>query len=385
MKPICAISLLLSSALFTSGQPAAGDLPSIGKKVAGFQKIDGFVPIFWDEKDGKIWMEISRWNREFLYVNSLPAGVGSNDIGLDRGLMREPKVVQFERTGPRVLLIESNYGFRAVSENPAERRAADQAFARSAVWGFEVSAQDGPVVLVDATTFFLRDAAGVAQQLSATKQGSYKVDPSRCAFYLPMTKGFPKNTEVEMTITLTGEPAGQFVKDVVPTPESITVREHQSLVELPDGNYKPRAQDPRAGYFGINYMDFAAPLDQPVIKRVIARHRLEKKDPAAAVSEPVKPIVYYVDPGAPPDIQQALIEGASWWNEAFEAAGFRNAFQVKVLPRMPIPWTCGTTSSSGCTGRHGDGHTVRDSPIHVPARSSRALSRWGRCAGDKTT
>jgi hypothetical protein len=332
MRPIFAISLLVSSALFAAAQPGAGDLPTIGKRVAGFEKIDGFVPIYWDEKEGKIWIEISRWNREFLYVNSLPAGVGSNDIGLDRGLMREPKVVQFERSGPKVLLIESNYGFRAVSENPSERRAAEQAFARSAAWGFEVAAQDGPVVLVDATKFFLRDAAGVSQQLSATKQGSYKVDESRCAFYLPMSKGFPKNTEVEMTITLTGEPAGQFVRDVVPTPESITVREHQSLVELPDGNYKPRAQDPRAGYFGINYMDFATPLDQPVMKRMIARHRLEKKDPTAAVSDPVKPIVYYVDSGAPPDIQKALIEGASWWNEAFEAAGFRNAFQVKVLP-----------------------------------------------------
>ncbi len=332
MKRFFVISLLLPSALFAADQPAAADPPSIAKKVAGFQKIDGYVPIYWDEKGGKIWMEISRWNNEFLYVNSLPAGVGSNDIGLDRGLMREPKIVQFERSGPRVLLIESNYGFRALSENAAERRAAVQAFARSAVWGFDVAAQDGPVVLVDATKFFLRDAAGVSQQLSAAKQGSYKVDESRCAFYLPMTKGFPKNTEVEMTITLTGEPAGQYVRDVVPSPESVTVREHQSLVELPDGNYKPRAQDPRAGYFGINYMDFATPLDQPVMKRMIARHRLEKKDPTAAISDPVKPIVYYVDPGAPPDIQQALIAGASWWNEAFEAAGFRNAFQVKVLP-----------------------------------------------------
>ena len=330
MRPIFAICLLLSSSLFAADQPAPPDLPSIEKKVAGFQKIDGFVPIYWDEKGGKIWMEISRWNQEFLYVTSLPAGVGSNDIGLDRGLMREPKAVRFERSGPRVLLIESNYGYRAMSENPSERRAAEQAFARSALWGFDVAALDGPAVLVDATGFFLRDAAGVSQQLSTTKQGSYKVDPTRCAFYLPMTKGFPKNTEVEMTITLTGDPAGQYVRDVVPSPESITVREHQSLVELPDGNYRPRAQDPRAGYFGINYMDFAAPLDQPLMKRMIARHRLEKKDPTAAVSDPVKPIVYYVDPGAPADIQRALIEGASWWNEAFEAAGFRNAFQVKV-------------------------------------------------------
>jgi hypothetical protein len=332
MKRLFVLGLVAGSVLMAADQPAATDLPSIAAKAATFAKIDGFVPLYWDEKGGKIWMEINRWNREFLYVNSLPAGVGSNDIGLDRGLMREPRVVQFERTGPRVLLIESNYGFRAVSENPLERRAAEQAFARSAVWGFDVAAQDGPAVLVDATSFFLRDAAGAAQQLSMAKQGSYHVDPMRCAFYLPMTKGFPKNTEVEMTITLAGEPAGPYVTEVVPTPDSITVREHQSLIELPDGNYQPRALDPRAGFFGINYMDFAAPIDQPVMKRFIARHRLEKKDPMAAVSEPVKPIVYYVDPGAPKDIQQALIEGASWWNEAFEAAGFRNAFQVKVLP-----------------------------------------------------
>jgi hypothetical protein len=337
MRLIVALSILASGTLLAADQPAAGDLPSIAKKVTGFQKIDGFVPLYWDEKGGKIWMEIGRWNREFLYVTSLPAGVGSNDIGLDRGLMREPKVVQFERSGPRILLIESNYGFRAISENSLERRAAEQAFARSAVWGFDVAAQDGSTVLVDATAFFLRDAAGAAQQLSMAKQGNYHVDPLRCAFYLPMTKGFPKNTEVEMTITLAGEQPGRYVAEVVPTPESITVREHQSLVELPDGNYQPRALDPRAGFFGVNYMDFAAPVDQPVMKRFIARHRLEKQDPTAAVSEPVKPIVYYVDPGAPKDIQQALIEGASWWNQAFEAAGFRNAFQVKVLPADADP------------------------------------------------
>ncbi len=334
---IATVTILATGILFAADPQGAGDVPSIAKKVTGFQKIDGFVPLYWDDKGGKIWMEIGRWNREFLFVTSLPAGVGSNDIGLDRGLMREPKVVQFERSGPRILLIESNYGFRAMSENPLEKRAAEQAFARSAVWGFDVAAQEGSTVLVDATTFFLRDAAGAAQQLVMSKQGNYRVDPLRCAFYLPMTKGFPKNTEVEMTITLAGEQPGQYVAEVVPTPESITVREHQSLIELPDGNYQPRALDPRAGFFGINYMDFAAPVDQPVMKRFIARHRLEKKDPTAAVSEAVKPIVYYVDPGAPKDIQQALIEGASWWNEAFEAAGFRNAFQVKVLPADADP------------------------------------------------
>ena len=169
------------------------------------------------------------------------------------------------------------------------------------------------------------------------KQGAYKVDPSRCAFYLPLTKAFPKNTEVETTITLAGDPTGAFVREVTPSPEAITVREHQSFVQLPNNAYQPRLQDPRAGYFSVGYMDFSAPIDEPVEKRYIARHRLEKRDPSAAVSDPVEPIVYYVDPGAPADVRAALIEGASWWNQAFEAAGFRNAFQVKVFPADADP------------------------------------------------
>ncbi len=192
-------------------------------------------------------------------------------------------------------------------------------------------------MLVDATNFFLRDAAHVAENLQRQNQGQYHVDPTRSDFYLAYTKAFPRNTEIETTITVTGEPAGNLVAEVTPSPEAVTVREHQSFVALPEPGYKPRLQDPRAGYFATGFMDFSAPIDKPVMKRYIARHRLEKKDPNAAVSDPVEPIVYYVDPGAPADIRAALIEGASWWNQAFEAAGFRNAFQVKVLPADADP------------------------------------------------
>ena len=331
-KQIIAALLLLCSSLPAGQRAANPESQTLAARVAGLRKIDGFFPLYWDEHSGKMWLEINRLNQEFLYITALSAGVGSNDLGLDRGRMNQPAVVQFERSGPRILLVESNYQFRATSGDAAEHRAEQDSFARSTLWGFEVAAEDGSRLLVDATAFFLRDAARVSQQLQQGKQGHYELDATRSAFDLPLTKAFPKNTEVETTLTFTGEPTGALIREVTPSAEAVTVREHQSFVALPEAGYKPRLQDPRAGYFSTDFMDFSAPVDQPVMKRYIARHRLEKKNPGAAISDPIAPIVYYVDPGAPEPIRSALLEGASWWNQAFEAAGFRNAFQVKLLP-----------------------------------------------------
>jgi hypothetical protein len=295
-------------------------------------KLDGFVPLYWDEHAGKMWMEISRFDQEFLYLVALSAGVGSNDLGLDRGRIDGQHIVRFERAGPKVLMVESNYAFRASSTNPLEQRAERDSFARSALWGFEVAAEEGGRVLVDATAFLLRDADNVAVQLVREKQGSYREDPSRCAIYMPLTKAFPKNTEVETTITLTGEPSGQYIREVTPSPEAVTFREHQGFVELPGPGFETRTQDPRSGYSSVDFMDFSTPAEEQLMKRLAVRHRIEKKDVTAAISEPVAPIVYYVDSGAPKRVQDALIEGASWWNQAFEAAGYRNGFQVKPMP-----------------------------------------------------
>ncbi len=327
------IALLLISTLPLAAQRSPNSEPqTFASRIAGLQKLEGFFPLYWDEHSGKMWLEIDRFNQEFLYITALSAGIGSNDLELDRGRMNPAMVVQFERSGPRVLLIESNYRFRATSADAAERRAERDSFARSTLWGFDVAAEDGSRVLVDATNFFLRDAAGVASDLQRQKQGPYKLDPTRTDFYLPLTKAFPRNTEVETTITFTGEPTGKYIQQVTPTPDAVTVREHQSFVALPEPGYTPRLQDPRAGYFSIEFKDYSSPINEPVERRYIVRHRLEKKDPTAAVSDPVQPLVYYVDSGAPPDVRAALMEGASWWNQAFEAAGFHNAFQVKVLP-----------------------------------------------------
>jgi Met-zincin/Domain of unknown function (DUF5117) len=317
-----------------AANPDAAQTPTIAEKTVGAQKFPGYFNLYWDGKQGKLWLEIDKekWNTEFLYQTGLPAGVGSNDIGLDRGQLGKTAIVRFERSGPKVLLIEENLSYRAVTNDVDERRAVHDSFAESALWGFTVAAEENDHVLVDATDFFLRDAHGIPATLRRTKQGSYHLDGSRCAIYLPRTNSFPLNTEVEATLTFAGDEPGPWVREVTPSPESITVREHHSFVQLPPPGYKPRLYDPRSSFFGISYMDYATPVSEPIVKRFIARHRLEKKDPNAALSEPVKPIVYYLDRGAPEPIRSALLEGARWWNQAFEAAGYKNAFRVELMP-----------------------------------------------------
>jgi hypothetical protein len=309
-----------------------GQAATIAEKTAGAQKLAGYFNLYWDAKQGKLWLEIDKWGTEFLYQSGLSAGMGSNDIGLDRGQLGARGIVRFERSGPKVLLIQENLEYRAVSDDPYERRAVHDSFAESALWGFKVEAEEKDHALVDATDFFLRDAHGIPAALRRAKQGAYHLDGARCAIYLPLTKNFPLNTEVETTLTFAGDEPGRWVRDVTPSPESITVREHHSFVQLPPPGYKPRAYDPRSSFFGIGYMDYATPISEPIVKRFIARHRLEKKDRKAAMSEPVQPIVYYLDRGAPAPIRSALLEGARWWNQAFEAAGYKNAFRVELMP-----------------------------------------------------
>lgn len=333
------IALLLVVALSVGLDAAAQEKPDVSfeKKVEGLLKIDGFMPLYWDAKTGKMFLEISRFNREFLYQTSLPAGFGSNPIGLDRGQIGRASGVYFERVGPKVLLVQPNYRYRALTDDAAERRAVEDSFAKSVLFGFKIEAEKTDAVLVDATSFLLRDAHGAIERIKQARQGSFRVDESRSAFFLERTKGFPKNTEVEVTLTFTGDEPGRLVSSIAPTATSVTLREHHSFVELPDDGYRPRRSDPRVNLLSLVFYDYASPFTEDLEKRWVMRHRLEKKEPNAAISDVVKPIVYYVDNGAPEPIRTALVEGAAWWNQAFEAAGFRNAFIVKVLPRDADP------------------------------------------------
>lgn len=317
----------------------AQSLPSIEDKTKGLKKYEGYLNYYWDETTGKVWLEVDKPDIEILYVTSLPAALGSNDIGLDRGLLGDTRIIKFSRVGRKLLLVQPNYDYRAITNDKAEKKAVEQSFAQSILWGFTIEAETNSHALVDATDFLLRDAMKVGNRIRGMKQGNYSFDKSRSAIYLPQSKNFPQNTELEATITLInndGE-AGGFVRAVTPSIEAITVRMHHSFVQLPDNNYQPRVFDARSSFINISYFDYSTPVSEPIDKYFIIRHRLQKKDPAAAKSEAVKPIIYYLDNGTPEPIRTALLEGAQWWNQAFEAAGYINAFQVKLLPEDADP------------------------------------------------
>ena len=366
---------LLTATLLTAQSPRAanaaaapaGRIPSIEDRTATTQKLDGYFPLYWDDYTGNLLLEVPRFNTKFLLATGLAAGLGSNDIGLDRGQIAGGRLVSFERVGPKILLVQHNESFRSSSPNLAEQKSVEDSFAKSTLWGFALAAESNGRALVDATDFFLRDGYGASGSLGA----AYRLDRMRSAIYMARTKAFPKNTEIEVSLTFANEGGGGgrggfggpsqgpaqiqvgpaaagapargrggfggglfsgTVASVTPSADAVTLREHYSMVELPDDDYKPREDDPRAGYGGIQYVDYSTPIGEPMVRHYVRRHRLEKKDPAAAMSEPVTPIRYWVDSGAPEDVRKALVEGASWWSQAFEAAGFKNAFLVDVLP-----------------------------------------------------
>jgi hypothetical protein len=359
-QSVLVFSFALSSALIAQApaKPEAPkpDLPvTIAQKTAAMKHLSGFMPLDWDAKAGKLYLEIPRLDSEgktpdLLYVVSLPYGTGSNDLGLDRGQLSEGVVVRFERIGPKVLLVQTNQRFRSGSTDADERLAVAQSFPESVLWGFKVEAEtaDGATVLVDATDFFLHDAHHVAETIASAQQGaghsdSYRLDASRSTIVPGDTKAFPKNSvvEAELTFTADGPLQGQFVRDVTPDPHSLTVRERQMFVELPplDGSFKPRKFNPRSGYFDLSFRDYTAPLSESLDQHWILRHRLIKKDPSCLTNcEAVEPIRYYVDRGAPEPIRSALREGASWWDQAFQAAGWaRGTFRVDLLPEGADP------------------------------------------------
>ena len=335
------------------GQQQTQPPPSIEDRTAQFKKIDGFFPMYWDELGGRLFLEIPKLDYEVLYSTGLATGLGSNDIGLDRGMLTGSRIVKFERAGPRVLMVQPNYQFRALTNSSSEAKTVRDAFARSVLWGFQIAAASGERLLVDYTEFLVRDANDVAGRL---RPGTYRFDATRSSIYMPMTQAFPKNTEMEAELTFVRQPgaaaggtggaggrgggAGAFfegVGSVAASAEAASIRVHHSIVELPDTNYTPRLYDPRSGYSALSFENYSALPGQPMTHRYIRRHRLEKKDPSAKVSEAVEPIVYYLDPGAPEPIRSALLDGARWWNQAFEAAGYRNAFQVELLPAGANP------------------------------------------------
>lgn len=299
------------------------------------QHQSGYFDFEYNRNEGKIILHVheDRLGEEFLYVNGLSAGIGSNDIGLDRGQLGAERIVSWVRTGNKLLLMQKNVDYRANSNNALEKQAVTEAFAQSALGGFTIESAVSGVLKIDITKFLLRDAHGVADRLKSSKQGNYSLDANRSAIWMARTKNFPDNTEFDAITTFAGKAQGGWIRSVVPTDHTVTVHQHHSFIRLPDSNYEPRRFHPYCGYFPVSYYDYAVPIEEDIEQRFITRHRLKKKNPGAPVSEAVEPIVYYIDAGCPEPIKSALMDGAAWWDQAFQAAGYApGTFQIKELP-----------------------------------------------------
>ena len=328
--------LSIAACVGGSGTPVAR-LPAADAAAPSAERLAGFVDLYWQEDSGRLLVGVRALDTPLLYQSALARGVGSNDLGLDRGQLGPTRIVRFIRSGPRVLLMADNLDYRAETDNIAERQAIRESFAPSVLWGFTVVEERDDQLLIDGTPFFIRDAHGLAARLAALGEGEYRVDASRSMIYLPRTKAFPDNSEIEAIVTFTGEAKGPQLPTVVPDPTAVTVHMHHSFVRLPDDDYEPLPYDPRAGVIGIDdarggFADYATPIGAPLKRNFGIRHRLRKVDATARIGDAVEPIVFYLDPGVPEPIRSALLDGALWWNEAFEAAGYRNAFRVAMLP-----------------------------------------------------
>ena len=337
------------------------------------QPFKGFFDFNYHHKKDIIYLTVKELDKEFLYVNSLSEGMGNNDIGLDRGQLGSERVVFFSKSGNKLMLIQPNLRYRSTSENPLEQRSVKEAFAKSVLFGFPIIEITKEGYLIDLTPFLMSDVHGVSKRLEDLNEGSFEIDKSRSAVSLERTKAFPKNIELDMMLTFVGDPTGNLVHSVTPSPEAITVHQHHSFVELPDLNYNPRVFDPRSGSNAITFYDYTTPVNEPTKKQYIYRHRLEKKDPLSSMSEAIKPIVYYLDNGTPEPVRSALLEGGLWWNQAFESIGYKDAFQVKILPNDADPldirynviqwihrstrgWSYGTSVADPRTGEIIKGH-----------------------------
>ncbi|QED36839.1 zinc-dependent metalloprotease [Antarcticibacterium arcticum] len=329
MKLLTAISLFFSVIVSAHAQ--------FLEKKENLKSFEGYFNFYYSEKDDEIYLEVKDLDTEFLYVNSLTTGVGSNDIGLDRGQLGNEAVVKFEKAGKKLLLVQPNLKYRAVTTNPLERRSVEEAFARSVLYGFEIKEEKNGSYIIDLTPFLMEDAHGVGGRLERGNHGTFKINKTKSALALNRTKAFPQNVEFEALLTLEGEAKSSTLRSVLPNSRNLTVIQHHSFVKLPDDKYQKREFDPRSGAISISYLDYSTPVFEPIEKRFITRHRLSKKDPAASVSEGVEPIIYYLDPGTPEPIRSALLDGARWWAKGFEAIGYKDAYKVEILPEDADP------------------------------------------------
>jgi len=346
---LAACMLSVSSARAQTASQAAPDKTSVATRTAGLQKHDGFFPYYWDEKKGEFLFELSpeALGREFLYFTGLASGVGSTSVFADRSTLGGAVLCRLRRVGAHVLVIQENTGFRAANGSGDLKQSVEASFPISVLSSLPIEAEQDGVLLVNANVFLIRDAVDLVSQLKrptraiggamvrdASAGTNWKLDEARSVVDLDHTRGFPLNTEIEVLLTFASEGESDLNQ---PDAHTLSVREHHSFVTLPAAGFEPREQDLRVGFFSSDFQDFSQPYDRPITRHLINRWRLQKKDPAATLSEPVKPIVFYLDRAIPEPIRSAARRGALWWNAAFEQAGFKNALHIEDLPEGADP------------------------------------------------
>lgn len=321
--------MTVALALAANGAHAAPSVP-LSASASASVRMDGFVPLVWDQAKGRMLIEVPTFDSDILYYVSAASGGGSVELPLDRGIL-DSSVIRFQRVGQRVLVVEVNTGYRATAGSAATSAGVADSFPTSVLASLPVESEAGGKVVVDATALFMRDAAGVEAMLKRANQGTFKFEAGRSAFHLPRTKAFPENTEVEMMATFGGDGPGPLVRNVTPDPRTMTLRIHHSFLKAPTG-YVPRLGDPRIGVSELHFRDYSKDFTEPTETAWVTRWRLEKKNPSAAMSEPVKPITFYFDPAIPDPVRTAMKQGTLWWNKAFEQAGFVNAVRAEDAP-----------------------------------------------------
>ncbi len=346
------LCLLLGATSLLSAAQAAKEsdaTPTIAVRTAGLKKQDGFLPYYWDAKKGELLFELSASARqqEFLYFVALGSGIGSTKIFADRSSTAGESVCRFRKVGSRVLVIEENPAFRAEKGSPALKSAVESSFPTSVLAALPVEAEQDGTLLVNANSLLIRDAAGLLSELrhptqavngslvrQESPESNWRLDDSRSVIDLDFSGSFPLNTEIEALLTFANDGDVDLNQ---PDAHTLSLREHHSFMALPAPGFEPREADPRVGFLGRTFQDFSQPFNKPLTRTYIARWRLQKKDPSAALSEPVKPLVFYLDPSVPEPMRSALKKGALWWNAAFEQAGFKNAVHVEDLPDGASP------------------------------------------------
>ena len=360
----------------TSAKPA-GEAVGLATRTAGLERQDGFFPYYWDEKKGDILFELSPavLRGEFLYFTGLGSGVGSIDAFADRSSFGAGSVCRFRRVGMRVLVIEENNNFLAPNGTPELQHSVEYSFPTSVLASLPVEAERDGTVLVDADALLVRDAfdllsqlrrpsravGGVVVRQQSSKAADWRLDKDRSVIDLEHTGSFPLNTEVEALLTFASDSESDLNQ---PDPHTLSIREHHSFVAMPAPGYEPREQDLRVGFSSGSFQDFSQPYDRPLTRYLVNRWRLQKKDPNAVISEPVKPIVFYLDRAIPEPVRSAARMGALWWNAAFEQAGFRNAVRIEDLPEGADPMDIRYPTIQW-TNRSGRGWSVGQSHIDV--------------------